>query len=248
MIKTGSEILDELIQGYNEEINYVYGPPGSGKTTLCTLASIQLLKDNKKVIYIDTENGFSVDRFKQLTNNLKLLDNLLIVRIKSFNEQVEKINSLKKLKNISLVIIDSLGKFYREEVKQNPKEMNGKLALHLNDLREFTKNNVPKPGKPQMYILTGESLTMSEISKIMHNKLRIRYEPIKLPKIFWALAKFGRNYFPYLEKILPQFLYNPIWRASLIIDNALWFETDKISKVMPNWKPKTLNSAIDDLI
>ena len=151
MIKTGSEILDELIQGYNEEINYVYGPPGSGKTTLCTLASIQLLKDNKKVIYIDTENGFSVDRFKQLTNNLKLLDNLLIVRIKSFNEQVEKINSLKKLKNISLVIIDSLGKFYREEVKQNPKEMNGKLALHLNDLREFTKNNVPVIITNQVY-------------------------------------------------------------------------------------------------
>jgi DNA repair protein RadB len=151
MIKTGSEILDELIQGYNEEINYVYGPPGSGKTTLCTLASIQLLKDNKKVIYIDTENGFSVDRFKQLTNNLKLLDNLLIVRIKSFNEQVEKIYSLKKLKNISLVIIDSLGKFYREEVKQSPKEMNGKLALHLNDLREFTKNNVPVIITNQVY-------------------------------------------------------------------------------------------------
>ncbi len=151
MIKTGSENLDELIHGYNEKINYIYGPPGSGKTTLCSLASIALLKENKKVIFIDTENGFSVDRFKQLTNDLSLLDNLLLIRVKSFQEQVEKINSLKKLKNIGLVIIDSLGKHYREEVKKEHKEVNEKLAEHLNDLREITQNNIPVLLTNQVY-------------------------------------------------------------------------------------------------
>jgi len=124
--------------------------------------------------------------------------------------------------------------------------------VHVDDVTKaivyFTKNNLPKPGNPQMYILTGESLTMAQISKIMHKQLRIKYDPINLPKIFWGLAKFGRNYFPYLEKILPQILYNPFWRASLIIDNALWFETNKISRVMPIWKPKKLRNVIETLI
>lgn len=160
MIKTGSDNLDELIQGYNEEINYIYGPPGSGKTTLCILTSIPLLKQNKKVIFIDTEKGFSIERFKQLTNDLNLLDNLLLIRIKSFNEQVEKLNSLKKLKNIGLMIIDSLGKYYREEVKKEHKEINEKLVGHLNDLREITKNNIP-------VILTNQVYANIEKNKIV---------------------------------------------------------------------------------
>ena len=160
MIKTGSDNLDELIQGYNEEINYIYGPPGSGKTTLCILASIVLLRQNKKIIFMDTENGFSVERFKQLTNDLNLLDNLLLIRVKSFNEQVEKLKNFKKLKNISLVIIDSLGKFYREEVKKEHKEVNKRLIGHLNDLREIAKNNTP-------ILLTNQVYSNIEKNKIV---------------------------------------------------------------------------------
>ncbi|MEK6937019.1 MAG: AAA family ATPase [Nanoarchaeota archaeon] len=151
MIKTGSDNLDELIQGYNEEINYIYGPPGSGKTTLCVLASINLLKEKKKVIFIDTENGFYIERFKQLAKDLNLLDNLLLIKVKSFDEQIEKLKNLKVLKNISLVIIDSLGKYYREEVKKEHKEVNDKLAAHLNDLREITKNSIPVLLTNQVY-------------------------------------------------------------------------------------------------
>lgn len=162
MIKTGSENLDELIQGYNEEINYIYGPPGSGKTTLCILACISLLNQNRKVIFIDTEGGFYIDRFKQLAkaNFEKLMDNLLLIRVKSFDEQVEKLNNLKKLKTVGLVIIDSLGKFYREEVKKEHKEVNEKLVEHLNDLREITKNNIP-------VILTNQVYSDIEKNKIV---------------------------------------------------------------------------------
>jgi len=146
MISIGSIDLDNLFEGYKEEINYIYGPPGSGKTTLCKLALIQLLKQNKKVIFIDTENGFSIDRFKQLSGQdyKNLLDNLILVKVKSFNDQCEKLENLKKIRNISLVIIDSIGKFYRNKVKINPKEINQKLVSHLNSLREITKNNTPK--------------------------------------------------------------------------------------------------------
>ena len=153
MISIGSIDLDNLFEGYKEEINYIYGPPGSGKTTLCKLALIQLLKQNKKVIFIDTENGFSIDRFKQLSGQdyKNLLDNLILVKVKSFNDQCEKLENLKKIRNISLVIIDSIGKFYRNKVKINPKEINQKLVSHLNSLREITKNNTPVLITNQIY-------------------------------------------------------------------------------------------------
>jgi len=141
MIKTGSEDLDMLIGGYDEKINYIYGPPSSGKTTLCKLAMIQQLSQKNKVIFIDTENGFSLDRFKQMAGNYReLLDYLILIKVKSFDEQCRKLEAIRKLKNIKLVIVDSLGNYYREKVKENPKETNNKLILQLNSLRELTKN------------------------------------------------------------------------------------------------------------
>ena len=153
MIKTGSIDLDIFIEGYKEELNLIYGPPGSGKTTLCKLAAIELLKQNKKVIYIDTENGFSIERFKQLTNGsfAKLFDNLIIIKVKNLNDQFEKVENIKKLNNISLVIIDSIGKFYRSTVKENHKEINEQFVSHLNSLRGISKNNTPVIITNQVY-------------------------------------------------------------------------------------------------
>src|SRR3989344_1658541 len=144
MISTGIKELDNLIEGYKEELNLIYGLPGSGKTTLCKLAAIELLKQNKKVIYIDTENGFSLERFNQLTNNNeKLLDNLIVIKVKSFEDQLKRIESIKQLKNISLVIVDSIGKFYRSKVKENHKDVNNEFVAMLNSLREISKDNIP---------------------------------------------------------------------------------------------------------
>jgi len=144
MISTGIKELDNLIEGYKEELNLIYGLPGSGKTTLCKLAAIELLKQNKKIIYIDTENGFSLERFNQLTNNNeKLLDNLIVIKVKSFEDQLKRIESIKQLKNISLVIVDSIGKFYRSKVKENHKDVNNEFVAMLNSLREISKDNIP---------------------------------------------------------------------------------------------------------
>ncbi len=144
MITTGIKELDDLIQGYKEELNLIYGPPGSGKTTLCKLVAINLLNKNKKVIYIDTENGFSLERFRQLSDNYeKILDNLILIKVKSFEDQCIKTENLVEIKKISLVIIDSIGKFYRSEVKEDPKEINKKFISNLNSLRTISKNNIP---------------------------------------------------------------------------------------------------------
>ena len=99
MIKTGSKDLDDFLDGYDNDITMIYGKGATGKTTIVKLAAIEQLKQNKKVIYLDIENGFSLDRFKQLAggNYKNYLDNLFLFKIKNFKEQHMKIKDLKKL-------------------------------------------------------------------------------------------------------------------------------------------------------
>ncbi len=153
MIKTGLKELNNLIDGYKDELNLIYGVPGSGKTTLCKLATIDLLKQKKKVVYIDTENGFSLDRFKQLAGQdfINFLDFLIIIKVNNFEDQCKKIEELKELKKVSLVVVDSIGKFFRVEVKDNPKEINKELANTLNTLRNISKSNIPIIITSQVY-------------------------------------------------------------------------------------------------
>ena len=61
--------LDELLDGGIEKrtITQVYGPPGVGKTNICLNIAIGVAKRGKKVVYIDTEGGISVDRIRQIS-------------------------------------------------------------------------------------------------------------------------------------------------------------------------------------
>ena len=67
-IPSGSKILDKMLNGGYEKdiITTIYGPAGSGKTILCLLCSVNMTRNNKKVIYVDTENNFSIERLKQI--------------------------------------------------------------------------------------------------------------------------------------------------------------------------------------
>ena len=53
MIKTGCEDLDNLIEGYKEEITLIYGGAATGKTTLVKLAALKQTLSGKKVVYIE---------------------------------------------------------------------------------------------------------------------------------------------------------------------------------------------------
>ena len=90
----GSNIIDEFLNGgYDKDIiSTIYGPASSGKTTFCLLAGISIEKQGKKVIFVDTEGGFSLDRFKQLIKSfgadpLELLKNIFILKPTNFQEQ-----------------------------------------------------------------------------------------------------------------------------------------------------------------
>ena len=66
--ETGSSIINSLLNGGYEKriITTIYGPSSSGKSCLCIMAASETAKQGKKVIFIDTEGGFSIERASQI--------------------------------------------------------------------------------------------------------------------------------------------------------------------------------------
>lgn len=119
---------------FPNDISLIYGPPGSGKTTLC----LQIAAYNKnKLIFIDTENAFNTERFKQINTNANL-DNIILMQVKRYSEQTKTIANLKQTKNISLVIIDSFTKYYRNKTPEEKKLfINKSFKIMLQELKEL---------------------------------------------------------------------------------------------------------------
>ena len=82
-VKSGSKIMDLMLNGGYETdvITTVYGPAGSGKTILCLLCAINVARKGKKIIYIDTENSFSLERLKQIALDYKKVLDKIILKI-----------------------------------------------------------------------------------------------------------------------------------------------------------------------
>jgi DNA repair protein RadB len=159
-ISSGTEVFDEFLEGGYEKdiITTIYGPSGTGKTTLCMLASISLSKQKKKVLYIDTEGGFSIERMRQLCGNEleDVLKNIILLKPTSFAEQQSTLERLKKLINdkIGIVIVDTLTIFYRLEIAKGSeiKLTNNKLIWQLSCLNEIArKKGIPVLITNQVY-------------------------------------------------------------------------------------------------
>lgn len=142
MISTGFLVLDKLIKGYKDELIMIYGEPATGKTTLVLMAMAFQAKNNKKILFLDTEDGFSIDRYKQITKELDSLKNVIKISIKNFNMQDKIINDLNKFcKGFSLIIIDSFGKYYRKELKEDQYKVNKKVDYQLRKLKQIIWDN-----------------------------------------------------------------------------------------------------------
>jgi DNA repair protein RadB len=136
---TGSDVLDGLLGGGYESgvITTIYGPPGSGKTNLCLLCMTR--HADRKVIYIDTEGSFSVDRIKQLSPDYEeILKNIIVLKPTTFEEQKKVFEKLKGIvtDKIGLIIIDSIAMLYRLEIGVNKDvfKVNRDLGVQLVDM------------------------------------------------------------------------------------------------------------------
>ncbi len=152
-ISTGSQLLDILLCGGYETdvVTTVYGPAGTGKTTLCLLALMNVIVNNaKKVVYIDTEGGFSVARLEQLADGSlrTVLENVLLFKPTTFAEQKHVFERLNELVDdrIGLIIVDSICMLYRLEMGKTDDitSLNRELGAQISYLTEITrKKNIP---------------------------------------------------------------------------------------------------------
>src|SRR3989344_602355 len=145
-LTSGSEAIDNLLNGGYDKtiITVIYGPSSSGKTCLCLLAAIETVKNNKKVIFVDTEGGFSVERAQQLYSDFPYkLDNFIFFKPTSFQQQKIALQSISLLlsQNIGLIIIDSIAMFYRLEIglAQDYSEINRELTQQLISLLKIAR-------------------------------------------------------------------------------------------------------------
>lgn len=169
-ISAGSFDLNKfLFGGYETDIiTTIYGPGGSGKSNFCILVATSQARKGNRVIFIDTEGGFSVDRFKQIhggekEDTEKSLQNIFLLKPTSFEEQEKSFEQMLKYvnkENVSLIIVDSIAMLYRLELGEaintsdNDKisRVNRKLGNQLRTLNEISrKQNIPIVVTNQVY-------------------------------------------------------------------------------------------------
>ncbi len=157
-VSTGAKFLDDFLEGGFEAdaITTIYGPAGSGKTNLALLSAVEVAKSGKKVIFIDTEGGFSVARLKQLLPDYKkLLDRFVFLRPMSFAEQKQSVERLRELVNnkIGLIVVDTMTMLYRlQRSFKEDDNFNHDLSLQMVWLNEIArKHNIPVLLTSQVY-------------------------------------------------------------------------------------------------
>jgi DNA repair protein RadB len=169
-ISAGSYDLNKFLHGGYEKdiITTIYGPGGSGKTNFCLLVAVSQAKRGSRVIYVDTEGGFSPERVEQILKKSpelvdKTLQNILILNPTSFEEQEKAFAQLLKhvsFESVDLIIIDSMVMLYRLELgdavqsgdDEKIKQVNRNLAGQLRKLNEIArKEKIPVVVTNQVY-------------------------------------------------------------------------------------------------
>lgn len=156
-VSTGSEPIDSFLEGGLETgiITNVFGESGSGKTNFCVQVAAHLASEGEKVVYIDTEKGFSPDRFNQIASR-DALENIVLNEPLDFGQQQEAIDSLDSIveeEEPGAVIVDSMVSLYRLQAQGDQiQEMNQRLSQQLSEISKTArKHDIPALVTNQVY-------------------------------------------------------------------------------------------------
>ena len=145
-ITTGCGALDQLLQGGIErgEVTLLYGEAGTGKTTGVIQVAVSATVQGFKVIFVDSDNSFTQQRFRQIAGEKeKVLSELIMLFFPdSFKRQRLLVESLDNYvsANLGLVVIDSISTLYRAAFSdtQSIFNLNRDLARQLAYLVDLT--------------------------------------------------------------------------------------------------------------
>lgn len=167
--------IDNIMGGGVEKgcLTQFYGPPGSGKTNIALNLLVQCAKRKGRAIFIDTEGGLSIERFRQISGNdfTSLAGNVVLFEPKTFQEQDEDLKKVESLiesgrEKVDLVILDSAVALYRlkeGDTSQINRELGKQMALLSRIAR---KHHVAVIITNQIYSVFGDDGTSSMIAPV----------------------------------------------------------------------------------
>ena len=140
--------LDDLLEGGFEKgtITQIYGSPSSGKSNVALALAVNVAKNNRKVIYMDTEGGISIDRIKQISGPYfsNVANNIIVLEPTNFLEQTENLRSInvwlrKHHEEVDLIILDSAVALYRVDDMKSYK-LSKELRKQIQSLSNTARN------------------------------------------------------------------------------------------------------------
>lgn len=141
--------LDVLLDGGFEKgtVTQVFGSPSSGKSNVTLALAVNVAKSNRKVVYIDTEGGISIDRIKQISGQhfSNVANNIIVFEPTDFLEQTETLRSIdvwirKHHEEVDLIVLDSAVALYRVDDMKSyklSKELRKQVQLLSNIARKY---------------------------------------------------------------------------------------------------------------
>ena len=141
--------LDVMLGGGFEKgtITQIFGPPSSGKSNITLSLAVNVARNNKKVIYMDTEGGISIDRIRQISDPdfSNVANNIIVFEPTSFQEQNDMLRSIdvwlrKNHDDVDLIVVDSVVALYRvDDMKSSRlnKELGKQMGLLSKIARQY---------------------------------------------------------------------------------------------------------------
>lgn len=141
--------LDDLLEGGFEKgcVTQIFGSPSSGKSNVALTLAVNVAKNNRKAIYIDTEGGISIDRIKQISGPYfsDVANNIMVLEPTDFLQQTENLRSIdvwlrRHHEEVDLIILDSAVALYRVDDMKSyklSKELRKQIQLLSNLARKY---------------------------------------------------------------------------------------------------------------
>lgn len=141
--------LDDLLEGGFEKgtVTQIFGSPSSGKSNVTLTLAVNVAKNNRKVVYMDTEGGISIDRIKQISGPYfsNVANNIIVFEPTDFLEQTETLRSIevwlrKHHDEVDLIVLDSAVALYRVDDMKSyklSKELRKQIQMLSNIARKY---------------------------------------------------------------------------------------------------------------
>ncbi len=187
-------IIQQFLDGLKQELTVIYGGPATGKTLLCLTAAAHVAKQGKKVLFIDTEKGFFIERFQHIIGNTEssYLDQIIVLRPTSFkgeHEIILKLEQFLQQPKIGLIVVDTLSYFYRRLQKSKLLLANRMLISQVNTLRSYASkipvivtNQVYTDVETQQQKMVGGEILLKSAQRLIELQKDPRKLLLKQPK------------------------------------------------------------------